>query len=306
MYVPSIHLIRILALTLIAIALGIVLLLLDHNRQVSAAGTSLSGVIGEPASVVQPMSRADGEHLVAGAAAAVPALGLSPHPASAAPSPSPASTTATVATRGGVACGAPHRVVEVDRAVSARATPGGREIGTLPSQSKYLGSSMQAWVQSVSADGAWGKVTIPWSPSVNRAAWVPLAGASQSATRILVVGDISDRTLRVYRGCTLQFAAPMAVGAPGSPSPVGRFWVTDRVAVPRSQPEFGSYAFGLSTIQPHPPAGWTGGNQMAIHGTNAPGSIGTPASAGCLRVSEQTLSKLRTMVGLGTPVVIQR
>ena len=98
----------------------------------------------------------------------------------------------------------------------------------------------------------------------------------------------------------------MAVGAAGSPSPLGRFWVTDRVAVPNSQPYFGSYAFGLSTIQPNTPAGWTGGNQMAIHGTNAPGTIGTAASAGCLRVSEGTLDRLRAMVGLGTPVVITR
>jgi lipoprotein-anchoring transpeptidase ErfK/SrfK len=97
-----------------------------------------------------------------------------------------------------------------------------------------------------------------------------------------------------------------AVGREGSPSPTGRFWVTDRVAVPSSQrASFGTFAFGLSTVQPNLPAGWSGGDQMAIHGTGAPGSIGQAASAGCLRVNEDALRRLKPYLMLGTPVVIQ-
>jgi lipoprotein-anchoring transpeptidase ErfK/SrfK len=67
---------------------------------------------------------------------------------------------------------------------------------------------------------------------------------------------------------------------------------------------YGSFAFGISGIQPRLPAGWTGGDQLAIHGTNAPWTIGTDASAGCLRASEATLAKLKPLLRLGTPVVI--
>lgn len=212
----------------------------------------------------------------------------------------------TVSTRGGVACEKPHMLVDVPKNMSIRSVPNGRSIAQLPSGSTYLGTSMRAWVQSATPDGKWGKVTIPWGGQVNKQGWIPLTGLQKSFTSVLVVGDLSERKLSVYRGCELQFEAPSAIGAAGSPSPTGRFWVTDRVEVPKSQPYFGTYAFGLSTIQPRPPKGWTGGNQMAIHGTNTPGSIGTAASAGCLRVSESTLARLKASVGLGTPVVITR
>jgi lipoprotein-anchoring transpeptidase ErfK/SrfK len=122
----------------------------------------------------------------------------------------------------------------------------------------------------------------------------------------MVVADLSERKVRVYRGCRQLFAVRSAIGRAGSPSPKGRFWVTDRVAVPGSQrASFGSYAFGLSTVQPNLPHGWTGGDQMAIHGTGAPGSIGQAASAGCLRVSEDALARLKPLLRAGTPVVIQ-
>jgi lipoprotein-anchoring transpeptidase ErfK/SrfK len=66
----------------------------------------------------------------------------------------------------------------------------------------------------------------------------------------------------------------------------------------------GTFAFGISGIQPNLPPGWGGGDQLAIHGTNDASSIGRSASAGCLRVSEATLARLRRVLRLGTPVVI--
>lgn len=207
---------------------------------------------------------------------------------------------------GGVDCTSPHQVVRVPADAPLYATPGGARIGTLPAQSHYLGQSMTAWVQAISPDKAFGRVTIPWTKgNVARQAWVALDGLSRGSTKTMVVADLSEHRLRAYRGCREVLDVPSAIGAAGSPSPVGRFWVTDRIAVPRSQPAFGSYAFGLSTFQPHPPAGWTGGNQMAIHGTNAPSSIGTAASAGCLRVAEPTLATLKPLLRPGTPVIIQ-
>ena len=67
---------------------------------------------------------------------------------------------------------------------------------------------------------------------------------------------------------------------------------------------FGWYAFGLSGHQPSLPAGWSGGDQLAIHGTNDLSSIGAAASAGCIHVSAWALQVLRRYVPLGTPVRI--
>jgi len=118
-----------------------------------------------------------------------------------------------------------------------------------------------------------------------------------------VRADLSEHRLEVLRDGRVLLRARAATGAPSSPTPPGRYFVTDRVAMPGGG-AFGTFAFGLSGIQTDLPAGWTGGDQLAIHGTDDPSSIGTSASAGCLRVSERVLARLRRLLRPGTPVVI--
>lgn len=303
----SLHTTRILLLALAAIALGSAFAHADS----AGRGASIAAARSEAASGVQPT--APGELVAApsnvrSGAPAAPDAAAPPAPSAPADAPvsDPAATPVTIQRRGGVACSTAHQTVQVRRDAAMRARPEGRVLGTLPASSAYLGQPMTAWVQQLSADGRWAKVTVPWSKPVDQAGWVDISGLRRGATRTMVVADLSDRMLRVYRGCAELFAVRTAIGRPGSPSPQGRFWVTDRVAVPAAQQDsFGTYAFGLSSVQPNLPTGWTGGDQMAIHGTGAPGSIGEAASAGCLRVDEAALARLKPMLAAGTPVVIQ-
>lgn len=291
---------KVLALAILATLLGVAVLEADSARR--GAMTSTPAV----ATAAAATPAAPGTLAAANGQAASDPADTPPTPqGDPAPTPEPVVEAPALQRRGGVVCSQPHRLVQVPRDGVIRARPGGRSIGELPARSVYLGQSMTAWVQEVSADGRWGKVTLPWSKPVGRAGWVSLAGMQGRATRTMVVADLSERRLRVYRGCQELFSVPTAIGRPGSPSPRGRFWVTDRVAVPGAQQaSFGTFAFGLSTVQPNLPAGWTGGDQMAIHGTGAPGSIGEAASAGCLRVSEEALARLRPILRGGTPVII--
>jgi lipoprotein-anchoring transpeptidase ErfK/SrfK len=68
---------------------------------------------------------------------------------------------------------------------------------------------------------------------------------------------------------------------------------------------YGCCILALNGHQPKLPAGWQGGNRLAIHGTNAPGTIGSAASAGCLRAADSELQVLMRRVPLGTPVFIR-
>jgi lipoprotein-anchoring transpeptidase ErfK/SrfK len=120
-----------------------------------------------------------------------------------------------------------------------------------------------------------------------------------------VKADLSRHSITVMQMDKVIMRFRAATGAPNSPTPTGRFFVTDLVPIAPGS-SFGSYAFGLSGIQTHLPNGWTGGDQLAIHGTSNPSSIGTSASAGCLRVSERSLQKLKRVIQLGTPVTIAR
>jgi lipoprotein-anchoring transpeptidase ErfK/SrfK len=96
----------------------------------------------------------------------------------------------------------------------------------------------------------------------------------------------------------------VAIGRAGSETPTGRFAVTDKLTGTSYGPYYGCCIMALSGHQPNPPPGWTGGTRLAIHGTDSPATIGTAASAGCLRAGDGDLHQLMRRVPVGTPVSI--
>jgi hypothetical protein len=139
-----------------------------------------------------------------------------------------------------------------------------------------------------------------------RLAWIRRNAGSLRAVRWSLHGDISTRTLTLRRDGRQVLRLSVAVGAPGSPTPTGRFAVTDKLSGGRFGPYYGCCILALNGRQPNPPPGWTGGNRVAIHGTDAPGTIGAAASAGCLRAGDGELQVLMRKVPLGTPVFLRR
>jgi lipoprotein-anchoring transpeptidase ErfK/SrfK len=195
-------------------------------------------------------------------------------------------------------------LVGIERPLPITARPGGgRAIGTMPDGSRFYDTPTVAWVRRVSRDGRYGLVGVPYAPTP-ASGWIRLRGLERSATRVRVLADLSEHRLTVRRGADVVFRTPAATGAPSTPTPIGRYFVTDRVPFP-SGGSLGTFAFGISGIQPRLPAGWSGGDQLAIHGTDDPSSIGRSVSAGCLRVSEAALARLRRLLRLGTPVIVQ-
>ncbi len=83
----------------------------------------------------------------------------------------------------------------------------------------------------------------------------------------------------------------------------GDYAVTDGLVGRGLGPWYGCCLLALSGHQPNLPAGWIGGDRMAIHGT--PGSIGGATSHGCLRASDANMISLIARVPLGAPVFIR-
>ena len=193
-------------------------------------------------------------------------------------------------------------LVDAAAGAAVHAAPGGRVEGRLAGRTP-LGTTTWLWALRTAAGGRWAQVVLPWRPN-GRTGWISLRGRRTVRTSYWVRADVSRRTVTLMRGegVVRRFAA--AVGAPASPTPTGRFSVTDPIATGDPGGPFGSFAFGLSGHQPRLPAGWSGGDQLAIHGTDAPWTVGTAASAGCLRVSAAALEVLRRHLRPGTPVVI--
>jgi lipoprotein-anchoring transpeptidase ErfK/SrfK len=196
-------------------------------------------------------------------------------------------------------------MVEVTHGLAISSKPGGGHVvGSMPAASPQFGFRTFAWVISVSSNGNYGRVPVPYGPR-GGTGWIPLRGLHRVHTPITVRADLSRHQITVERLGKVILRMKAATGSPWTPTPVGRYFVTDRVPFYRGS-SYGSFAFGISGFQYHLPAGWHGGSQLAIHGTNDPSSIGRSVSAGCLRVSERSLALLRALLRLGTPVIIQR
>lgn len=133
--------------------------------------------------------------------------------------------------------------------------------------------------------------------------WVPRTAAVRLRTvRYAVEADLSKRLLTLRENGRVVFRRRVSIGAPGSPTPIGRFHVTDQISGRRWR--LGCCIVVLSGNQPRLPAGWSGGDRLAIHGRpSTRETFGAPASAGCLHATEQTLRALARLP-LGTPVVI--
>jgi hypothetical protein len=141
----------------------------------------------------------------------------------------------------------------------------------------------------------------------NRIVWVDAraGGLRYSRTPLELDVDLSERTLTVRRDGEVLRRVSVGVGALDSPTPTGRFAVTDKLAGANFSAAYGCCILALSAIQPNLPAGWADGNRVAIHGTHSASDFGRAVSAGCVHARDSDLRYLMRVVPLGTPVVIR-
>jgi len=193
-----------------------------------------------------------------------------------------------------------HLLASAGAAVPYSARPGGPSVGQLAATTEF--GSQQ--VLSVAArHGAWLGVVTTAVPD-GRLAWIKRAALTLRRTRWSLHADLSEHTLTLLRYGRAVHRISVAVGRPGSETPTGRFAVTDKIAGSSYGPYYGCCILALNAHQPHTPPGWTGGNRIAIHGADSPSTIGTAASAGCLRAGDADLRGLMERVPVGAPVSI--
>jgi lipoprotein-anchoring transpeptidase ErfK/SrfK len=156
----------------------------------------------------------------------------------------------------------------------------------------------------VARRGDWVGVLSDHMPN-SRAAWVPAAAVELLHEPYRLDVDLSKRRLTVRHEGRVVRRIQVAIGKPGTATPTGRFAVTDSLRIGPDSPQYGCCALALTARQPNIPQGWSGGDRIAIHGTTAEGSIGTAASNGCLRASDEDMRWLLPRVTLGAPVRIR-
>ena len=149
----------------------------------------------------------------------------------------------------------------------------------------------------------WYLVQVPLRPN-GVTGWVRASQVDVERVRTRIVVDLSARRVTLYRSGRAVLSSRAAIGSSATPTPTGSFYVNQRLIPIDPNGPFGPGAVGISAFS-NVLTGWTQGGPIAIHGTNAPWSIGKAVSNGCIRLPNAALRKVFAEALNGTPVLIR-
>jgi L,D-transpeptidase catalytic domain len=180
------------------------------------------------------------------------------------------------------------------------ATPGGPAVGRV---TEHWGGPSTRPV--LAEEAGWVQIRLESRPD-GSTGWLPASEVTLSTTPYTIVVSICNRSLTLFEGTTAAYSAPVGVGRPQWPTPMGPTFVDSIVATPRSQ----VYIYGPTVLilgtHSNVFTDFDGGDgTVAIHGyPSDPGSTdGVASSHGCVRSSPTTINTVK-QVPVGTPVDI--
>jgi lipoprotein-anchoring transpeptidase ErfK/SrfK len=188
----------------------------------------------------------------------------------------------------------------VVRRTTLRERPGGRVVARIGRRTEFGSPRVVAVTRR--RDG-WLRVTVSELDNGEHG-WIRASAARLGSTNVWIRVDRSKRRLTLRRGDRVLRRMPVAVGRPGTETPLGRFAVTDLLHTRNPASPYGCGAVALSGHQTKLLPGWPGGDRLAVHATPNPETVGQPASLGCMRAYDRDIRVLMRRVPLGTPVVV--
>jgi L,D-transpeptidase catalytic domain len=148
----------------------------------------------------------------------------------------------------------------------------------------------------------WVQIRVPRRPNGTKG-WVPLDDLDELQlvrTRLVVNRKALRATL--YLSGRPIWTSRVGIGAPGTHTPAGHFYIRERIRNLRGGGLYGPWAFGTSAYSKL--SDWPGGGVVGIHGTNQPQLIPGRPSHGCIRVPNDKVRELAALMPIGTPVRI--
>jgi len=188
------------------------------------------------------------------------------------------------------------------RSTMLRDAPGGRMLTRLTRRTEFDGATVLSVARR---EGDWLGVRAPERRN-GKLGWIPADAAKLERQPYRLRLDLSRRELVVVDTGDeeVMLRTSVAVGRPGNETPTGTFGVTDRIEPETDTGPYGCCILALSGRQPNLAPGWVGGDRLAIHGTTDEASVGTAASGGCPRATNETMRELMEIIPLGAPVKI--
>jgi len=150
--------------------------------------------------------------------------------------------------------------------------------------------------------GDWLNVMLPMRPN-GSTGWIRAGDVSLAGHDYRILVELGAHKLTVLKGDGIFHEEPVGVGVTNTPTPGGTFYTVELFA--SQKPAYGPYAYGLSGYSEvlYDFAG--GDGQFGIHGTSDPSGLGSDVSNGCIRMSNEGITRLAETLPIGVPVEIR-
>jgi lipoprotein-anchoring transpeptidase ErfK/SrfK len=156
---------------------------------------------------------------------------------------------------------------------------------------------------------AWYNVYLGTKPNGSRG-WISEKGIALYPVYSRILIDTSRRKLTVIgEGGKVLARFPVCVGTSSAPTPVGEFFVSEKIAISPPSPGYGVLALAISAFSTESEIQQlfaASGGQVAIHGTSEVTSIGQALSHGCVRLYNKDILAVSKLVVTGSPVTIRQ
>ena len=150
----------------------------------------------------------------------------------------------------------------------------------------------------------WLHVLLPVRPN-GSSGWIRASDVTLATHDYRMLIELGAHRLTVWDGEEVIAEEPIGVGTGSTPTPGGLYYTTELLVPPPGVAAYGPYAYGLSGFSEVLFEFGGGDGQLGIHGTNDPSSIGRDASNGCIRLSNEAITRLAMTLPIGVPVEIK-
>lgn len=217
-----------------------------------------------------------------------------PKPAAPRPAPKPCPPAPAVPVTQTVAASA------LGSSVAVFDAPGGALVRRLPSPTR---DHQRLHLRVVASQGDWLQVQMAERPN-GVTGWIRSAEVETSVAPYRILVERCARRMTVFQAGRVVMREPVAVGKGSTPTPLGDFYV-DFLEKWAPSSKYGPWLLSVSGFsEVYKTFGKGGVGQIGIHGTQARTSVGRPTSNGCVRMHNEAIAVLATMITPGTPVLI--
>jgi hypothetical protein len=149
----------------------------------------------------------------------------------------------------------------------------------------------------------WLRVQIMSRPN-SALAWIKRSDVTLRRVQHHIQIEREAKRLTVLAGEEIVFQTSVATGKASSPTPLGTFFVDGVVHLDPPHRSYGVGQLSFTGFSEVYESFGGGVGQVAMHGTQNPALIGTPASNGCVRMRNEDITRAMELAPTGTPVEV--